>query len=233
MNRRPPRSTLFPYTTLFRSGPGNPCRANCPSKNPDTALTRHAPAKSPAATAPERPSRPAAKARPVCAAIMGSGAARTASPLQARVAVFHPVATARPPPTRSSANSPATPIRSAPVSHVTPETVLDMTCLLHRATDGVPHGTQARVTCVTFHGGPCSTALPLDSPRVPAPPSRAAAVRLPCCTGCWATSPRSFRHRDLVITEDGWDADLPVADLAQTIVLACDTGLGRCAPLEG
>src|SRR3712207_4402569 len=143
MNRRPPRSTLFPYTTLFRSGPGNPCRANCPSKNPDTALTRHAPAKSPAATAPERPSRPAAKARPVCAAIMGSGAARTASPLQARVAVFHPVATARPPPTRSSANSPATPIRSAPVSHVTPETVLDMTCLLHRATDGIPYGAQA------------------------------------------------------------------------------------------
>src|SRR5438067_7171580 len=23
MRRRPPRSTLFPYTTLFRSGPGN------------------------------------------------------------------------------------------------------------------------------------------------------------------------------------------------------------------
>src|SRR5689334_24133527 len=24
MRRRPPRSTLFPYTTLFRSGPGDP-----------------------------------------------------------------------------------------------------------------------------------------------------------------------------------------------------------------
>src|SRR2546426_3701010 len=28
MIRRPPRSTLFPYTTLFRSGP-NPCPAIC------------------------------------------------------------------------------------------------------------------------------------------------------------------------------------------------------------
>src|SRR6476646_11401547 len=26
MIRRPPRSTLFPYTTLFRSRPGPPCR---------------------------------------------------------------------------------------------------------------------------------------------------------------------------------------------------------------
>src|SRR2546422_6807049 len=33
MIRRPPRSTLFPYTTLFRSGhPGSSCPAdNCPS----------------------------------------------------------------------------------------------------------------------------------------------------------------------------------------------------------
>jgi hypothetical protein len=58
-------------------------------------------------------------------------------------------------------------------------------------------------------------------------------VRLPCCNGCWATSPQSFCHRDLVITEETWDADLQVADLAQTIVLAGDTGLGRCAPLDG
>src|SRR3712207_8173173 len=28
MIRRPPRSTLFPYTTLFRSGPGHPERAD-------------------------------------------------------------------------------------------------------------------------------------------------------------------------------------------------------------
>src|SRR5258708_30975315 len=26
MIRRPPRSTLFPYTTLFRSSPGAPCK---------------------------------------------------------------------------------------------------------------------------------------------------------------------------------------------------------------
>jgi hypothetical protein len=58
-------------------------------------------------------------------------------------------------------------------------------------------------------------------------------VRLPCCTGGWATSPGSFCHRDLVITEDGWDADLQLADLAQMTVLAGETGLGRSAPLEG
>src|SRR5690349_24006851 len=28
MTRRPPRSTLFPYTTLFRSGAGPACRAH-------------------------------------------------------------------------------------------------------------------------------------------------------------------------------------------------------------
>src|SRR3712207_7451429 len=31
MIRRPPRSTLFPYTTLFRSVGAGPCRA-CPSR---------------------------------------------------------------------------------------------------------------------------------------------------------------------------------------------------------
>src|SRR5438093_7952371 len=30
MIRRPPRSTLFPYTTLFRSGHGRRCRDVCP-----------------------------------------------------------------------------------------------------------------------------------------------------------------------------------------------------------
>src|SRR5687767_15199852 len=30
MLRRPPRSTLFPYTTLFRSSPAAPCRAPRP-----------------------------------------------------------------------------------------------------------------------------------------------------------------------------------------------------------
>src|SRR5574341_1559768 len=29
MIRRPPRSTLFPYTTLFRSVPATPCRRRC------------------------------------------------------------------------------------------------------------------------------------------------------------------------------------------------------------
>src|SRR2546422_5362025 len=29
MIRRPPRSTLFPYTTLFRSETSGPCQVNC------------------------------------------------------------------------------------------------------------------------------------------------------------------------------------------------------------
>src|SRR6516162_11676815 len=32
MIRRPPRSTLFPYTTLFRSPPGKPGSPNCSGK---------------------------------------------------------------------------------------------------------------------------------------------------------------------------------------------------------
>src|SRR3712207_8864713 len=32
MIRRPPRSTLFPYTTLFRSRPCTRCRRWCPSR---------------------------------------------------------------------------------------------------------------------------------------------------------------------------------------------------------
>src|SRR2546427_4021972 len=34
MIRRPPRSTLFPYTTLFRSPPGNGCRELTPRHRP-------------------------------------------------------------------------------------------------------------------------------------------------------------------------------------------------------
>src|ERR1039458_5672042 len=33
MIRRPPRSTLFPYTTLFRSGPGHPLRSPTSSRS--------------------------------------------------------------------------------------------------------------------------------------------------------------------------------------------------------
>src|ERR1039458_8951223 len=32
MIRRPPRSTLFPYTTLFRSPPDRPGRPTCPGR---------------------------------------------------------------------------------------------------------------------------------------------------------------------------------------------------------
>src|SRR5260370_21951262 len=34
MIRRPPRSTLFPYTTLFRSSYGGFVRAGCPRRKP-------------------------------------------------------------------------------------------------------------------------------------------------------------------------------------------------------
>src|SRR5258706_6223733 len=34
MIRRPPRSTLFPYTTLFRSVPPRTARAGCPDRPP-------------------------------------------------------------------------------------------------------------------------------------------------------------------------------------------------------
>src|SRR5690349_23317007 len=40
MLRRPPRSTLFPYTTLFRSGGGASCA--CPSPPSPRSSTRHA-----------------------------------------------------------------------------------------------------------------------------------------------------------------------------------------------
>src|SRR6266542_6402715 len=42
MIRRPPRSTLFPYTTLFRSGPPacHGHRGRCPSCRPDRKSTR-------------------------------------------------------------------------------------------------------------------------------------------------------------------------------------------------
>ncbi len=68
---------------------------------------------------------------------------------------------------------------------------------------------------------------------VPVVPSRCRAAALLYRLLGHGHLPRSFRHRDLVITEDGWDAELQVADLAQPVVLGCDPGLGRCAPLEG
>src|SRR2546422_5300136 len=43
MIRRPPRSTLFPYTTLFRSPPenGRPTGRECPRRNEETARDAH------------------------------------------------------------------------------------------------------------------------------------------------------------------------------------------------
>src|SRR5258708_23914788 len=39
MIRRPPRSTLFPYTTLFRSGPVRPPRTGAPRSSPPSCPT--------------------------------------------------------------------------------------------------------------------------------------------------------------------------------------------------
>src|SRR2546426_8954120 len=44
MIRRPPRSTLFPYTTLFRSPPGNPSRNGRPAKRSATSSCGPCPA---------------------------------------------------------------------------------------------------------------------------------------------------------------------------------------------
>src|SRR3989449_11784105 len=41
MIRRPPRSTLFPYTTLFRSPPGDRRRGGLEACPPETARGRH------------------------------------------------------------------------------------------------------------------------------------------------------------------------------------------------
>src|SRR2546426_2616870 len=50
MIRRPPRSTLFPYTTLFRSSGDAPCSA---AKSPSAAITSPSPpARPPAACDP-------------------------------------------------------------------------------------------------------------------------------------------------------------------------------------
>src|SRR5438270_13311244 len=38
MIRRPPRSTLFPYTTLFRSGGVNPCQPGCVTPMPGSVV---------------------------------------------------------------------------------------------------------------------------------------------------------------------------------------------------
>src|SRR2546427_9909003 len=45
MIRRPPRSTLFPYTTLFRSHTARSCAAACPSRRPARWRWRQTPAR--------------------------------------------------------------------------------------------------------------------------------------------------------------------------------------------
>src|SRR3712207_8807892 len=62
MSRRPPRSTLFPYTTLFRSGVR--CRATVGGRAISRALRIHLPRIGRVAQdAPDRGARPARRAR--------------------------------------------------------------------------------------------------------------------------------------------------------------------------
>src|SRR6266511_4547941 len=60
MIRRPPRSTLFPYTTLFRSAP-RPCRRSCRQRSPRPPWPDRsaAAARTPAACPARRPTAPA------------------------------------------------------------------------------------------------------------------------------------------------------------------------------
>src|SRR3712207_7678409 len=61
MIRRPPRSTLFPYTTLFRSGARGPPRAQpwgWPGRAERGGAPVHLPPSAPAALARQLPSRP-------------------------------------------------------------------------------------------------------------------------------------------------------------------------------
>src|SRR5207248_11194467 len=52
LNRRPPRSTLFPYTTLFRSR-SRPCRRRCREPPPIHPGARRASVALPSATRPQ------------------------------------------------------------------------------------------------------------------------------------------------------------------------------------
>src|SRR2546429_6089179 len=54
MIRRPPRSTLFPYTTLFRSPSGPEARAASPQRSPPAVLSRLA-RRPPCAGIPQTP----------------------------------------------------------------------------------------------------------------------------------------------------------------------------------
>src|SRR3712207_7873173 len=55
MIRRPPRSTLFPYTTLFRSLPRNAARVTCPPRAPRNG--RALPPRASFAAAAQEPTR--------------------------------------------------------------------------------------------------------------------------------------------------------------------------------
>src|SRR3712207_8727177 len=59
MIRRPPRSTLFPYTTLFRSAVSKESRAACSQERPPAAgrAERRGRARTPRAGVPPRPAR--------------------------------------------------------------------------------------------------------------------------------------------------------------------------------
>src|SRR3712207_6926659 len=61
MIRRPPRSTLFPYTTLFRSSPGPPARTKEHTEQPRSDFTVLSPC-APATAGPHGPDSPQGQA---------------------------------------------------------------------------------------------------------------------------------------------------------------------------
>src|SRR5438105_4840584 len=77
MIRRPPRSTLFPYTTLFRSRPGRRTRGAAPPAAPTRATARdHVRPREPAARPVRLRGQPDRALRPVRAPVRECAAAR-------------------------------------------------------------------------------------------------------------------------------------------------------------
>src|SRR5690348_18215361 len=82
MIRRPPRSTLFPYTTLFRSGPSTRGRA-CRSRTPRAERARYDRGEGP--HGPPSPSRCEPRRRPSRDATRDSRSEEHTSELQSPV----------------------------------------------------------------------------------------------------------------------------------------------------
>src|ERR1041384_5271656 len=91
--RRPPRSTLFPYTTLFRSGPAHPTRGRSSKhdRSGPSDATIQARASTPrAARVGETGSRPAGRIPEQTVGNSDSAVSYLARALWSRISVFAP-----------------------------------------------------------------------------------------------------------------------------------------------